>query len=226
MSLWHPSMPTSIGPPRDKSPPSRIKAAVDHAGPSALLVSLNHGHFPRDKLLTSLNSNWLIAHPNTEMRDATEDSTMRVLPTLRTTASPPLLTIPTLLRLKLARRTEEPSKLPVSPLLKDAPTCKTPSKADPLVCQLMLLTGADILQEFKIEKLPVVDKTTAVATLTTTSSWSDLPQPTTRSRTLGEHLGENKDSSDSPSETPAVSVMTSHLGSNDSIPSILSYHSN
>ena len=217
MLLWHPSMPTSIGPPRDKSPQSRTKAAVDHAGPSALLVSLNHGHFPRDKLLTSLNSNWLIAHPNTEMRDATEDSTMRVLPTLRTTASPPLLTIPTLLRLKLARRTEEPSKLPVSPLLKDAPTCKTPSKADPLVCQLMLLTGADILQVFS---------TTAVATLTTTSSWSDLPQPTTRSRTLGEHLGENKDSSDSPSETPAVSVTTSHLGSNDSIPSILSYHSN
>jgi hypothetical protein len=149
------------------------------------------------------------------MKAAMVDSTTKVLLTSRITELQLKLPIPTLPKLKLAKSKEDLSRYQESKLPKDALMFKTLSKPDRLVSQLMLLTGADMPQESSI---------TVEEILTMTSNSSVLPQVTTKSRTLGELHGESKASFVWLSETPAVSVMIFHLGSNDhSVKIILEY---
>ena len=63
----------STGPLKEKSPESRTKVNVDHAGHSQPPVSLNHGLCSQESHGTSLNNNSLTAQPHTEITDATVD---------------------------------------------------------------------------------------------------------------------------------------------------------
>jgi len=73
MSTLESMPPQLIGEPRETSQPSRIKDNAVHAGPSQLPDHWNQ-KMPSTDLdsETSLNNNWLIAHPVTEIWDAME----------------------------------------------------------------------------------------------------------------------------------------------------------
>lgn len=108
------------GPPKEKSPPSRTKDNVDHAGLSQPPALLNHGLFSTDKMSTSLNNNLLTAQDLKETKDAMEDGHPALLTTLRLTESPQLLPIPMSLRIKPAKLKVDHSKSTASPASADA----------------------------------------------------------------------------------------------------------
>jgi hypothetical protein len=191
---------TSIGSPKEKSPPSKIKEAADHAGLSVQLVSSNHGLYSRDKASACLNNSLWIAQLLSEITDAMEDGHQAPSTTSKPTVLPHHLNIHTELSTKTAVKTEEASNYLHTDQLKDAQLFKLPSQPDQFQSLSMPPTGANMPEE---------SSTTAPLQSTTPSCWSELLTHTGKSRTLGDH-GEKVVISDLPPETLVVSAFTIH----------------
>jgi hypothetical protein len=144
-----------------------------------------------------LNNNLLIAQDLKEIKDAMEDGHTLHLPMFNPTVLLLRLPIPMLLKIKLARPKEDPSKFKDSAASPDALDCPTESTPLPSQSLLMPPTGAPINQE---------SSTTAEQALTMPSSWLVSKVETGRSRIHGELDGERVDTLDLLVEIHAVSA--------------------
>jgi len=194
-------LPQSIGEAQVLSPQLRTKVHADHAGlsqppvPSKVLTRL-----PRDHSSHSQNNNWLTAHPHTETPAVTEDgwtmpSTILKLTNSRlkaTTVMPELEEPASTTLLKVSPMTDHTLMLPSTTKLNS----KLPSTTDQSQLPLKLIKPSSnhTLVESSHQLL-------AEPHWITVSSLLDMElkdQPHIGLlRTLGDHLGENLDMSDS-----------------------------
>jgi hypothetical protein len=108
---------------------------------------------------------------------------------------------------KPARLTVELRKLPDSLMFRDVITFSMLSQADPFQLPLMLQFGPPT----EVESLA-----TAEPLLTMESSSLESLIPTGESKTVGEQVGENQDSSDLTEEIPVLSAHILHIPPSDS----------
>lgn len=181
-------LPPLTGPLKEKSPESKTKDNVDHAGHSQPQVLLNHGLFSRDNHGTSQNNNSSTVQLHMETTDATVDGHQALLTTLEITDLPLKLFTHMPPETKTVPELEETSTSQAFYQFQVALDYQLELLPDHSQSPLMLQTGQTITQ---------VSSTTVEAALTTPSSWSELMlQVSGKSRTHGEPHGVKEDTSD------------------------------
>ena len=180
---------------------------MDHVGPSLPLelwkvLSL----LKLDKQPTFLNKIWSTVPEVMEIWAATEDGWTVPSATSRITELPLKETIHTPLEMESARLPKGIRRFQVLLMSRDATFSQMPLIVNPLLWLLMPQFG------------PATEAVSwaTVELLSTTVSWLlESPEITGESRILGAALGENQDSSDSPSETHVLSAGTHHTPHSD-----------